>query len=117
MTTKRKTARGKLAAREKETEQAVKFAVDLYSTTSEPPRQSFQLSPDSEGLDLSVDSLTRIAFIAGDLGCWLLARCERRKLPFDPEFNPVFFKALDYLDIEDPLLRKAYELELLESSR
>lgn len=73
--------------------------------------------PSCQAFTLSPDSLSRAAFLAGDLGCWLLARCPKPKPPFDPEFNPLFFKAVEYLEIEDQMLRKAHELELSEAGR
>lgn len=70
-------------------------------STADSPRQPFPLS---------VDSLTRIAFIAGDPGVFLLGRLPHKKLP-DPNYLPIFEKALFCLEVEDALLRRAGAME------
>jgi hypothetical protein len=103
---KQKTpGRGLLAA---DKSKAVNFAVNLYDSPKIAPCQTFKLS---------VDSLTRIAFLAGDLGCFYLRKCQDFiNLP-DPAFNEPFSKAVELLAIEDILLRRAAEMELLEAGQ
>lgn len=68
--------------------------------------------PGCQPFSLSADSLTRIAYLAGDLACFYLWQCQHFITLPDPEFNKPFFRACELLTIEDTLLRRAAEAVL-----
>lgn len=73
-------------------------------------------SPECQPFKPSPDSLTRIAYLAGDLAMFYLRQCQGFISLPDPEFNAPFSKACELLTIEDQLLRRA-AAELLEAGQ